>query len=404
MQSSAIRVFLSSTFDDFRAERDALAPVFAELERFCRAQGATFLAVDLRWGVSAEAWRDRQTLEICLDEVAYCRRVSPRLSLLCLLGERYGTRVLPTRVPADQMEALRTCLDPSLFDRWYRRDDNALPAEFRLEPIADPMLWGETEARLREGVERGAEVLGWPLDDPRRERFERSISHWEIAAGIFDGAIADPAGNAFCYRRRLQGLPELAPPGHPARVYASYHPDGSRDGPMGERLARLGAAVASRLPPGHCREYEGSWTGEAAEIDLPAFCQLIRTDLESWLAADVGSQPAPTAGEREDAAHAAFGAAARAGFVGQAGPLKALRAYLRDKGDRRPLAIVGPAGCGKTALLAQAAQVLPRRGAVAISRFAGTTPGSSVLRPLLADLCRALAGPSGLDEIGRAHV
>ena len=51
-----IRVFVSSTFSDLKHERNALhAQVWPELERYCQQRGFTFQAIDLRWGVPAEA-------------------------------------------------------------------------------------------------------------------------------------------------------------------------------------------------------------------------------------------------------------------------------------------------------------------------------------------------------------
>ena len=51
-----IRVFVSSTFSDLKAERNALqAQVFPRLEQLCAQNGFQFQAIDLRWGVSSEA-------------------------------------------------------------------------------------------------------------------------------------------------------------------------------------------------------------------------------------------------------------------------------------------------------------------------------------------------------------
>ena len=59
------RLFVSSTFSDLKAERNALHElVFPRLRTLCQAYGARFQAVDLRWGVSEEASRDQQTLKI----------------------------------------------------------------------------------------------------------------------------------------------------------------------------------------------------------------------------------------------------------------------------------------------------------------------------------------------------
>ena len=59
------RVFVSSTFQDFAAERDALQKrVWPRLRELCRKHGARFQAIDLRWGVSEEASREQQTMQI----------------------------------------------------------------------------------------------------------------------------------------------------------------------------------------------------------------------------------------------------------------------------------------------------------------------------------------------------
>jgi hypothetical protein len=61
------RVFISSTFSDLKAERDALqSRVFPRLQELCQRHGARFQAIDLRWGISQEASRDQQTMNICL--------------------------------------------------------------------------------------------------------------------------------------------------------------------------------------------------------------------------------------------------------------------------------------------------------------------------------------------------
>jgi diadenosine tetraphosphate (Ap4A) HIT family hydrolase len=56
------RVFVSSTFEDLKAERDALQrDVFPKLRKLCEEIGARFQAIDLRWGVRDEAALDQQT-------------------------------------------------------------------------------------------------------------------------------------------------------------------------------------------------------------------------------------------------------------------------------------------------------------------------------------------------------
>lgn len=67
------RVFVSSTFSDLKAERNALQKnAFPRLRAYCQEKGARFQAIDLRWGVSEEAALNQQTINICLQELKSC--------------------------------------------------------------------------------------------------------------------------------------------------------------------------------------------------------------------------------------------------------------------------------------------------------------------------------------------
>ena len=101
------RVFVSSTFRDLIEERNALQErTFPKLRKYCQERGARFQAIDLRWGVSQEAGLDQQTMSICFEELARCQEMSPKPNFIILLGQRYGSRPLPARIPADEFEAL----------------------------------------------------------------------------------------------------------------------------------------------------------------------------------------------------------------------------------------------------------------------------------------------------------
>jgi hypothetical protein len=81
-----MRVFVSSTFRDMRAERDELARhVFPKIRKLCADRRVTFTDVDLRWGITDEQTAAGQVLPICLDEIRRCRPY-----FISLLGDRYG--------------------------------------------------------------------------------------------------------------------------------------------------------------------------------------------------------------------------------------------------------------------------------------------------------------------------
>src|SRR5262245_29875123 len=135
------RVFVSSTFSDFEAEREALRrKVFPRLREFCRARAASFQAVDLRWGVSREAAESHQTIGICLKEIERCQALTSQPNFIVLLGDRYGWRPLPEIIPAeeflwiDQWLLATRPLAAELLHRTYTRDDNAVPSLYRICP------------------------------------------------------------------------------------------------------------------------------------------------------------------------------------------------------------------------------------------------------------------------------
>jgi hypothetical protein len=94
------RIFVSSTFSDLKEERNALQQhVCPGLRELCMQRGCRFQAIDLHWGVSAEASRDQQTINICMEEPLRCQRISPHAHFIVLLSDRYGWRSLPDEIP-----------------------------------------------------------------------------------------------------------------------------------------------------------------------------------------------------------------------------------------------------------------------------------------------------------------
>jgi hypothetical protein len=84
-----IRVFISSTFSELKAERNALQErVFPCLKRYCQHRGCSFRAIDLRWGISNEAALDQSIMRICRTESACWQAVTPRPNFVALPGDR----------------------------------------------------------------------------------------------------------------------------------------------------------------------------------------------------------------------------------------------------------------------------------------------------------------------------
>jgi hypothetical protein len=413
------RVFVSSTFEDLRAERDALAELaWPRLREFCAVRGARFQAIDLRWGVSEEAGLDQQAMNVCIDEVRRCHEVTPRPNFLVLVGNRYGWRPLPAEIPDEEYGRLQGSVsedEAAELAEWYELDRNAEPPEFRLAPRTGCYTalqeWEAREERLRAILDRAvAAVQSGPdaqrLGEDRLLVYRASATEQEIREGALSPFTSGQ--NALWVLRELVGEPA---PQQAATFHASYW---DRDQALVERLRgelrdRLGEPVGS---------YQVAWDPAQGEQGAPS------TDHVAQLAEEVAaalqraierelehpSQPLAVTGvarpvpadrwlDDEGEEHRRFAERRVQEFVGRDGQLAEVDRYLA--GDTaQPLVVFGSGGCGKSAFVAEVVRRVRSadRDVGLVYRFVGATPGSSDGRSLLYGVCRELARRSGEDD------
>ncbi len=409
------RVFVSSTFRDLKAERDALQEkVFPELRAHCAAKGYAFQAVDLRWGIGEEASAGQRTMRICLSEVARCQEVSPRPNFVVLLGDRYGWRPLPEVVGAEEFETLKALLAPAALaapEAAYYRDDNAVPPEYVLEPRREGAAAYDADA-LREALAEAARGAGLP--DAALAKYTLSATEQEILKGAFAAEYADE--HVFCFLRDLSGLPDRVPPCDdpelwpPAANYRDFHEDGTPDKEAGALLEDLKTRLRERLGDGASRqdrglgdnafEYQAQWTGAAASTaHIDQLCADMLSSLTRVIDAEIERLGAYSHLDQERAAHGAFAAEHADGFIGRARYLDAIARYLASGSDH-PLCVFAAGGLGKSALMARAATDAGEKhsDAVIVTRFIGVTSASADPRSLLQDLCGEIGEAYGSSE------
>jgi hypothetical protein len=213
-QAQTFRIFVSSTFSDLKAERNALqASVFPRLRELCEEHHARFQPIDLRWGVSSEASLDQQAMSICLGEVDRCQKVSPRPNFIVLLGNRYGWMPPPAQIPDAEFQGILTRIsveEKAFLEEWYKLDTNAIPPEWRLKPrekggdyekYAD---WQPVEAELQRILSDA--VGGLPLDILHKLVYQASATHQEILTGALEQE--DAPEHVFCFFRDIPELPK----------------------------------------------------------------------------------------------------------------------------------------------------------------------------------------------------
>ncbi|MEK6258881.1 MAG: AAA family ATPase [Planctomycetota bacterium] len=221
-----IRVFVSSTFSDLKHERNALhAQVWPELERYCQQRGFTFQAIDLRWGVPAEAGLDHRTMRICFEELRRSQETSPEPNFLILLGNRYGWRPLPEVISVAEFQRLETAAsavataaanDPTkdvrlrraveVLQQWYLLDENA-------KPFGDKSLLGEYVLRTRKTLLRNVDYGKEPDADGKL----RDTAAWVDVQFVL-WSIVNHAFPAADLAKRFQTLHETSPGTVPSSV------------------------------------------------------------------------------------------------------------------------------------------------------------------------------------------
>ena len=409
------RLFVSSTFNDFTAEREALRRiVFPAIDDLCRGFGVRFQAIDLRWGISADAGRDQQTLQICLAEIARCQRITPRPNFLILLGDRYGWRPLPPRVPAAEFAAIRAlrtdAASRELLGRFYARDDNALPSEYLLcaQPIAADSGPEEVLAELLRTA-----VQELHLNDADRVKYFASATEQEIILGAL--AVADAAEHVTCLRRVVQPDPTGA-------LSASFVD--RDDSEAGRAAAALRTDLEHRLESHLGRRFiriDARWEGDRLAVDhlgdLPIdpaerlSCLTALSSQTRTLCAAAWTSLAPIILERgtatalvddlehETAAHHAFAGERGRFVIGRDNVLGTLAAYVNAADAPYPQIVVGTSGTGKSAVVARALlDAEQRAGNVVVARFIGATAASTSGTNLLSSLCSGVARALGQTE------
>jgi hypothetical protein len=345
-----------------------------------------FQPIDLRWGVPAEAAAAQHTLGICLTEVRRCRETSGGPFFLALLGDRAGWHPLTEEIPAAEWRRLLATMDGdarATVRRWYRRDRNAIPPVLVLQSregrFRDPVVWAEEERRIQMILATASTAAR--LSRGSRLKYEAAATEQEVMTACSCRVTEE---DVFVFVRRLRGVPR-DPSSAPFLDRSQSQPNRTERSRVRALVARLRRDFGSNV-----RAFTVHWRGGTlSQPDLEAFAvqvehTLTRTVLH--LAALVERRDRL---DEELARHRAFADERAASFRGRARSLARVLASLASP-DRRPLAVLGAAGSGKSSLLATvcgAIRVTFPHAAI-IYRSIGVTPESTTGAALLRSLCQ----------------
>lgn len=355
-QERSVRVFISSTFLDMAEERELLLKdTFQQLRAFCQARGVHLTPVDLRWGITAEQSRAGDVVNICFREIEQCRPY-----FLCMLGQRYGWA---------QPSSTSTTTSSS-----GGGDGGAVARQ------QDDLL-----RRTLDKAMASSEAYAW-----LQHYADRSVTELEIRHALLNDPNPTALEHALFYFRDASHRPT-----RPSSATAGGG-DGHEDRGNGDKLCALKREIRSV----GCRVHQYHSPGDMAEHALGALKALIDAEFP------VGAQPTPL--EKERAEHAAFASTRARVYVGRQAYFDAINDHVSSRTHRSSggggqgfLAVLGPSGSGKSALVSnwvmQFRRLNPDR--MIIAHFIGSTASSTDLGRMLHRICSEIRdGVPGLQE------
>jgi WD40 repeat protein len=391
-QTKTFRIFVSSTFSDMRHERKILqTEVFPKLEALCSKAGAQFQAVDLRWGVNEESQLSQKTMDICLQEIERCQKISPKPNFLVLLGDRYGWQPIPSKIPSNEMECILKFVDihgKKLLEQWYWLDENALPSEYVLQPrnitFARYDDWAPVEDSIRDILRAAASQCGFT--GSQNVKYFASATHQEIFAGAFFSPANEAKGNnapmhVLAMLRTIRDLPD----NESAKEYTDIK-NHSIDPYSKTRLAKLRTALKDHLGD-NCREYSGIWLNGGVDLDdSSGFANAVYNHFETIITKQIAEFDVLSEGELERSLQKGFLERLTKVAAGRDNDLQVIGNYIAN-GDKKVLSIIGESGSGKSSLMAMAISKVLAKFDKVIYRFLGISSQSSDLQGLLSSLC-----------------
>ncbi len=160
--------------------------------------------------------------------------------MVCIIGDKYGYRPVPVKIDKEVFEMLLGSVKSNsgnknaseLLEKWYKLDENSVPAAYVLLPIStffpsaykhavnvdeakakqEKQQWWQTLVTMREALKKAASQIdftAFPGCTLTEDDFKISVTEEEITTGI-KGEDMDP-NYMFLFFRSLKGLEEVDP-------------------------------------------------------------------------------------------------------------------------------------------------------------------------------------------------
>lgn len=396
--NKTFRLFISSTFNDFREERKVLqTKVFPIIKKYCIEKGYHFQPIDLRWGINNEAQLDQKTLELCLEEVRACKSY-PFPNFLVMLGDRYGWIPLPYTIEQKEFEEILNYTQPNKQKellKWYTLDKNQLPASYVLKQregaYTNADKWSETETILLHILQQSVQQT--TFNKQQKQKYFTSATEAEIIEGIYN--YEQPTA----YQKKIASTnPEIK------KYDADYTFGFIRNIPIATKKANKFIAnkedydksqkVKNKIKEvlsakNRCEVITNQISEEAIETDyLVDFEKRVIQFLKNKLKEQIEKGTTYTSLEIEQQEQAYFAKQKRKNFIGQETILGKIADYLTND-IQQVFVLYGKSGSGKSSIIAKAIEETEKTHNV-IYRFVGATSHSSSITSLIKSIFNQL--------------
>ncbi|NXL93277.1 NWD1 protein, partial [Alectura lathami] len=360
-------------------------------QAFCQKHGLMLEVIDFRGGISELADTDPSNTALSLEEIEACQKLSAGPTFIGLLGGRYGHQPVPQLIAVEEFEALALQLPgdaAQLLAQCYRRDDNALPACYVLQP-APAQPWQRLASALRAAAQE-AERRGL-LSPRQRHRYCKSAIEWEIEHGLLN--TQDSNLGAIIFLREEGTNCELS------------EKEDNADSEAKQLLSNLKTKIASHYPK-HLKVHTLAPSKDSGNSQHQENNKYLKQLCEQFVAVTTHQvletprrqgQASNEPGKllQELGHHAALCLQNCRFFCGKQNLLDNIFHHIRQNNDKTHTALIlyGAPGCGKTAVmckLSERVQAVLGQDTVVVMRLLGTSQFSSALQSLLRDICLQL--------------
>ena len=364
LRAKYIRLFVSSTFEDMVVERNILQEkVFPRISKLCQSRGWLFEDIDLRWGISLEASQQQKTMQICIDELKRCQQFSPKPNFLILQGDRNGWIPLPESIPfvdGEKILSIARGQEISLFNKWYRLDENSIEKEYILQPkdgIHSAQYAEEVEIPLRGLFDRFANTLD---NNEKKLLYNGSATMQEIYHGAL--SVADADKHVILYSRTLTNVPKADLPkfgDSNKSLFSFLSPKSSHE--QFKELLKTTLSNVIEIKLSYQEMYSEKYAHDFEESIYAYLERIVLDEIEQNTIVD------QIEFDREVSNN--FVAERNSFFVGREHDAHSLINMINNS-NGRPIVLTGPSGVGKSSLIANVVTTCASRMTV-LSRFIG---------------------------------